>query len=241
MLLLPRNVFAHRLTLRCAPVECAVALLPCERGLADFLMHPARRHRFHIAHHIRETSRGAQADEQMHMVGHAADGLRDAFDVSHHPAEIGVQPLAPHSSDDWHTVLGAKNDVEMKREMGGWHGCEVPAPRPGRVSFLPAIRWLPPPANFDAALRAFRAWCAVAYAFPTRDGYEDAGSGWPRALRRFAAEAWRRADAGDITDEELYPCNAQWVGLYDRMHSHEDDETARRYQIAADYGERADG
>ena len=31
------------------------------------------------------------------------------------------------------------------------------------------------------------------------------------------------------------------VGLYDRMHAHEDDENARRFQIAADCGERADG
>jgi hypothetical protein len=88
-----------------------------------------------------------------------------------------------------------------------------------------------------------RAWCAVAYAFPGLhpDGYEDAGSGWPRVLKRFAAEAWRRADAGELADEELYPCDAQWSGLYDRMHTHTDDETARRFQIAADYGARADG
>ena len=84
---------------------------------------------------------------------------------------------------------------------------------------------------------------AVAYAFPGLhpDGYEDAGSGWPRVLKRFAAEAWRRADAGELADEELHPCDAQWSGLYDRMHTHEDDETARRFQIAADHGERADG
>ncbi len=31
-------------------------------------------------------------------------------------------------------------------------------------------------------------------------------------LRRFAAEAWRRADAGELTDSELYcyqPCKAR--------------------------------
>ena len=50
-----------------------------------------------------------------------------------------------------------------------------------------------------------------------------------------------RADAGELADEELHPCAAQWSSLYDRMHTHEDDETARRCQIAADYGERADG
>ena len=89
-------------------------------------------------------------------------------------------------------------------------------------------------------LEFIRAWCAVAYIFPGLhpEGYEDVESGWPRALRRFAAEAWRRAHAGDLADEELYPCDAQWAGLYDRMHTHEGDETARRFQIAADFGER---
>ena len=50
-----------------------------------------------------------------------------------------------------------------------------------------------------------RAWCAVAYAFPGLhpDGYEDAESGWPRVPRRFGAEAWRRADMGELADEEL--------------------------------------
>lgn len=39
-----------------------------------------------------------------------------------------------------------------------------------------------------------RAWRAMAYLFPGLhpDGYEDEGSGWPQALKRFAAEAWRR-------------------------------------------------
>ena len=84
-----------------------------------------------------------------------------------------------------------------------------------------------------------RAWCAVAYAFPSLhpDGYEDAESGWPRVLRRFAAEAWRRADAGELADEELYPSDAQWAGLYDRLHTPNADETAHRFQIAAEHGE----
>lgn len=51
-----------------------------------------------------------------------------------------------------------------------------------------------------------RAWCAIAYLYPGLhpDGYECADSGWPRVLRRFAAEAWRRAGAGELTDNELY-------------------------------------
>jgi hypothetical protein len=54
-------------------------------------------------------------------------------------------------------------------------------------------------------------------------------------------DVFNKADAGELADEELHPGDAQWSGLYDRMHTHEDDEIARRFQIAANYGERADG
>ncbi|MBI5397106.1 MAG: hypothetical protein HZA91_17550 [Verrucomicrobia bacterium] len=83
-----------------------------------------------------------------------------------------------------------------------------------------------------------RAWCSIAYIYPGLhpDGYDDADSGWPRVLRRFAAEAWRRADAGELADEELYPCDAQWSGLYDRMRVHEPDKTERRLELAAAFG-----
>ena len=102
---------------------------------------------------------------------------------------------------------------------------------------------------FDAQLEQLtkpdfmRAWCALVYVFPGLhpDGYDDLESGWPRVLRRFAAEAWRRADAGELNDEELYPSDVQWSGIYDRMNRHEEDEIARRLQIAADYGELGDG
>jgi hypothetical protein len=84
-----------------------------------------------------------------------------------------------------------------------------------------------------------RAWSSVAYLFPGLhpDGYEDAESGWPPILKRFAAEAWRRADAGELADEELYCSDASWCGLYDRMHTHEPDEMERRLALAAGYGE----
>ena len=85
-------------------------------------------------------------------------------------------------------------------------------------------------------------WCAIAYLFPglNPDGYESADSGWPRVLRRFAAEAWRRADAGELADEELYACDSQWSGLYDRMTSHTTEETEKRMEIAASFGQSAD-
>jgi len=47
----------------------------------------------------------------------------------------------------------------------------------------------------------------------------------------------RRAVAGEPAEEELYPCDAQWSGIYDRMTRHEEGEIVRRSQIAAEYGE----
>ena len=84
-----------------------------------------------------------------------------------------------------------------------------------------------------------RAWCGVAYLFPGLhpDGFESEDSGWPRVLKGFAADAWRRADAGELADEELYPCDAQWSGLFDRMRVHLPEETERRVELAAAYGE----
>lgn len=83
-----------------------------------------------------------------------------------------------------------------------------------------------------------RVWCSIAYLFPGLhpDGYNEPDSGWPKALRRFAAEAWRRAKAGELSDDELYPCDTQWCGIYDRMRFHLPDETERRLEIASHSG-----
>ena len=55
-----------------------------------------------------------------------------------------------------------------------------------------------------------RAWCSVAWLYPGLhpDGYESRGSGWPKALKSLAGEAFRRRGVGAITDNELYPYQA---------------------------------
>ncbi len=61
-------------------------------------------------------------------------------------------------------------------------------------------------------------------------------NGWRRVLCRFAAEAWRRAEAGELSEDELYPSDAQWSGLFDRMCVHHPEETERRQKLAACFG-----
>ena len=80
-----------------------------------------------------------------------------------------------------------------------------------------------------------RAWSSLAYLNPGLhpDGFNDKDSGWPKRLKPLAMEAWRRADAEEITEEELYPSDAQWAGMYDRMHTHTEEESKRRAKLSA--------
>ena len=99
--------------------------------------------------------------------------------------------------------------LENKSEPGGSEGgmksyIYIPnslrsAGRHLRIALTDSLERLPKPTFV-------RAWCAMACLHPGLhpDGYESADSGWPRVLRRFAAEAWRRADAGELTNNELY-------------------------------------
>ena len=83
------------------------------------------------------------------------------------------------------------------------------------------------------------AWSSIAYLYPGLhpDGYDDPDSGWPRVLRRFAAEAWVPAESGELADDELYPYEAQWCGIFDRMtRAPSTQEVERRTLSAALHG-----
>ena len=77
-------------------------------------------------------------------------------------------------------------------------------------------------------------WSSIAYLFPGLhpDGFDDIDSGWPCVLKCFAADAWRRAEAEELDEQELYASDAQWAGIYDRMTEHTEAESVRRKEIA---------
>jgi hypothetical protein len=62
-------------------------------------MRPFGRHRFQLAHDVGKTMRGTQSQQQMHMVGHTTDGLRDATEVVYETTEKGVQTRTPRYLD----------------------------------------------------------------------------------------------------------------------------------------------
>ena len=69
--------------------------------------------------------RGAQTNEQMHMVGNAADGLWNAVEAMDDAAEKGMQSLAIRGGDDRAAILGGKDEMVVERKMGGWHRARV--------------------------------------------------------------------------------------------------------------------
>ena len=52
-----------------------------------------------------------------------------------------------------------------------------------------------------------KAWCSLVYLLPGlhADRYFEPGNGLTRKVNAMLAEVWRRADEGQMTDDELYP------------------------------------
>ena len=77
------DVLTNRFALGSAHRKCAVTFLPCETTHPNLIVHPTGRNRFWLAHDISQTVRRAKANQQMHMIGDAAD----AFGNSIRPCE----------------------------------------------------------------------------------------------------------------------------------------------------------
>ena len=155
MRLLPRDVLAHCLALRCAYGECAVTLLPSKRALPNFVVDPARRNSLNISHHICETSSCAESNQEMHMVSHPADRFGHTFDISDYASEVGMHSCTPRGANCRRPAFRAENNMIMQREMRRCHDLGDPAPPPGRICFISyPVRWLTPPANFHRCFAA---------------------------------------------------------------------------------------
>ena len=108
--------------------------------------------------------------------------------------------------------------------------CKTSIPRSRRCAGIVVRRALAKSLAEIGSAEFITAWYAVAYLNPGLhpDGYDSPDSGWTPTLRRFAAEAWRRAERGELSDGELYPSDAAWAGLCDRLKHPGDEDRERR-------------
>jgi hypothetical protein len=77
------------------------------------------------------------------------------------------------------------------------------------------------------------AWNAIAYLFPNLHPDADENE-WPQVFRPFHSEACRRLREGSFVEDEFYPSDAQWCGLFDRLARPTPSETCRRIEISAE-------
>lgn len=58
-------------------------------------------------------------------------------------------------------------------------------------------------------------WYSLFYIAPGLhpNEWDNPEGGWPAGWKSFASEAFRRASLGELSDEELYPCEAQHAAL----------------------------
>lgn len=95
MLFLPRNVISYGVEMRRAYGKGSIAFLPGEAFDADFFMNPSGRHGFCFPQQIGNPMSGFQTDQQMHMIGNAADFFGNAFEVFDDSSQKGMEPWPP--------------------------------------------------------------------------------------------------------------------------------------------------
>ena len=63
--------------------------------------------------------RRLQTHQQMHVVPHSADALRECAEAPNRAAKIIVEARPPGWQDDRLSVFGSENEVVMQAEIGG--------------------------------------------------------------------------------------------------------------------------
>ena len=61
---------------------------------------------------------GANAQQQMHMIGHSTNGFGYNLQSFRRAAKVGVKPWTPYRLYQWLLVLRPENDVDMQTQMG---------------------------------------------------------------------------------------------------------------------------
>ena len=87
------------------------------------------------------------------------------------------------------------------------------------------------------SIEFIKAWFAVAYVYPGShpDDYDSPGCSLPKQFLPLAKDAWRRNEAGELTDDIIYPSDAAWAGICDRFESPTTAEARRRRKIHREY------
>jgi hypothetical protein len=94
-------------------------------------MQPLRRSGLESPHQIRQPDVGLEADEGMHMVRHAAEGVENAALLADDTRHVGVEIFAQSRVDERSPFLGAEDEMDQNLHQRCGHavfppGCPEP-------------------------------------------------------------------------------------------------------------------
>src|SRR5262245_4129117 len=111
----------HVITCGRAHREGRISFLPSERIEPNRFTNPRRRCFFQFAQHLRQTMRSFEPDEQMHMIGHAADSFRKPAKAANRSTEIVMQLAAPLRRDERPATLRTKDKMVVQTKISRTH------------------------------------------------------------------------------------------------------------------------
>lgn len=122
VLLLGGNVATDIILRRVADREGTVAGLPGEGvSLGEGVVNPPGGGRLQLAEEIGKCRLLAESDEQVNMIGGAADLERDSAFTADDSAEVFPQTLADVRGDEGSAMFGAEDEVVMEAGVGLGH------------------------------------------------------------------------------------------------------------------------
>jgi hypothetical protein len=124
MLFVTLHVFANRRELRQADAKGCVPTLPFESsGVMSLFIDPLRRVCLGQANDVRNGYIGRDANKQMDVIGHTADGVEHTLLAAKNSADVGVENVAQLGCDQRLPVLGAEDDAVDQLRVGSCDGC----------------------------------------------------------------------------------------------------------------------
>lgn len=101
--------------------ESSTTFLPLESWNTSFVIGPLGGIRLNVPHHIRESTRGTQAYDQVQMILNSADGFRHEADIAYAAAYERAESTKPSRCDEPCAILCGKDSMAVKQKVGGWH------------------------------------------------------------------------------------------------------------------------
>lgn len=131
---LVENVGTHLFQVWRTNCETSIALLPCKLRQPKGLFDPSGRIAFHLPHHVTQPVGRLKARQDVDVIANSSNGKSDTSLAFNNSSQICVDSWSNFSVEPVFPVLGAEDQVVIKRSMGRGHISTL-APPSGRNQF----------------------------------------------------------------------------------------------------------